>query len=98
MDEVAELIRECEVPLTAFVWPPNHLQSAWRRSIGQMRVVFHAKSHTLTEPKQSNCLPIKTTLSTLEKWKLWAHAEHCEIAVCKHPTRPIRLFNFILKQ
>ena len=96
MDDVAKLIRECEVPLYGICF--GH------------QIICKALGGEVIRAKESTAMIAEVTYNDGTKTKqLFTHqdhvidsgemevvgsAEHCEIAVCKHPTRPITTVQF----
>jgi len=96
MDDVAKLIIECEVPLYGICF--GH------------QIICKALGGEVIRAEESTALIAEVTYNDGTKTKqLFTHqdhvidsgemevvgsAEHCEIAVCKHPTRPIATVQF----
>lgn len=96
MDDVAKLIRECEVPLYGICF--GH------------QIICKALGGEVVRASESSTMMAEVTYSNGESSiQLFTHqdhvvdagemevigsAEHCEIAVCKHPNRPIRTVQF----
>ena len=96
MDVVAKLIRECEVPLYGICF--GH------------QIICKALGGEVIRAAESTAMIAEVTYNDGTKTKqLFTHqdhvidsgemevvgsAEHCEIAVCKHPTRPITTVQF----
>ncbi|RJV01086.1 MAG: hypothetical protein DWC06_03950 [Candidatus Poseidoniales archaeon] len=96
MDDVADLIRTCEVPLYGICF--GH------------QIICKALGGEVIRAEESSTFMAEVTYNDGTKSKqLFTHqdhvvdsgemgvvgsAEHCEIAVCKHPTRPIKTVQF----
>ena len=96
MDDVAKLIRECEVPLYGICFGHQIICKALGGEVER------------AEEGSSFLADVTYTDGTVKK-QLFTHqdhvidsgemevvasSEHCEIAVCKHPTRPIKTVQF----
>ena len=96
MDDVATLIRECEVPLYGICF--GH------------QIICKALGGEVSRAENSSTMIAEVTYSDgTSSMQLFTHqdhvidsgemevigsAQHCEISVCKHPTRPIRTVQF----
>ena len=96
MDDVARLIRECKVPLYGICF-------------GHQIICKALGGEVIRAEEGSSFLADVTYKDGTVKRQLFTHqdhvvdagemevigsAKHCEIAVCKHPTRPIRTVQF----
>ena len=96
MDEVAKLIRECEVPLYGICF--GH-QIICKTLGGEVERAAEG-SHFIADVTYQNNLKTKQLFTHQDhvinsgEMEVLGSAEHCKIAVCKHPTRPIRTVQF----
>ena len=96
MDDVADLIRTCEVPLYGICFGHQIIAAA----LGG-EVVRAKKSNQFIAPVTYDDGTIVKQLFTHQDYvinpgemEVIASAEHCAIAVCQHPTRPIKTVQY----
>ena len=98
MDDVAELIQTTEVPFMAYVGSPNNLQGSWWKSNTSPENSSFISNVTYKNGKMTKQLfTHQDHVIDSGEMEVIGSSEHCEIAVCKHPTRPLDQSSFIQK-
>ena len=96
MDDVADLIRTCEVPLYGICFGHQIICKA----LGGEVIRAEESSTFMAEVTYNNGTKSKQLFTHQDhvvdsgEMEVLGSAEHCEIAVCKHPTRPIKTVQF----
>lgn len=96
MDEVANLIRTCEVPLYGICFGHQIICKA----LGGDVIRAEETSAFISDVTYSDGKITKQLFTHQDhvinsgEMEVIGSAEHCEIAVCKHPTRPIKTVQF----
>ena len=96
MDDVARLIRECKVPLYGICFGHQIICKA----LGGEVIRASEGSTMMAEVTYSNGTTSMQLFTHQDhvvdsgEMEVIGSAEHCEIAVCKHPNRPIRTVQF----
>ena len=96
MDDVAKLIRECEVPLYGICFGHQIICKA----LGGEVIRANEGSSFIAEVTHADGTKTKQLFTHQDhvvdpgEMEVVGSAEHCEIAVCKHPTRPIKTVQF----
>lgn len=96
MDEVANLIRTCEVPLYGICFGHQIICKALGGDVIRAEEASAFISDvTYTDGKITKQLfTHQDHVINSGEMEVIGSAEHCEIAVCKHPTRPIKTVQF----
>ena len=96
MDDVAKLIRECKVPLYGICFGHQIICKALGGEVERA----NEGSHFIADVTYQNNLKTKQLFTHQDhvvdpgEMEVIGSAEHCKIAACKHPTRPIRTVQF----
>ena len=96
MDDVAKLIRECEVPLYGICFGHQIICKA----LGGEVIRADEGSSFIAEVTYTDGTKTKQLFTHQDhvidsgEMEVVGSAEHCEIAVCRHPTRPIKTVQF----
>jgi len=96
MDDVAKLIRECEVPLYGICFGHQIICKA----LGGDVIRAAEGSSFIAEVTYNDGTKTKQLFTHQDhvidagEMEVMGSAEHCKIAVCKHPTRPIKTVQF----
>ncbi|MED5308408.1 MAG: hypothetical protein VYA95_03575, partial [Candidatus Thermoplasmatota archaeon] len=96
MDDVAKLIRECEVPLYGICFGHQIICKV----LGGEVIRAEEGSSFIAEVTYNDGTKTKQLFTHQDhvvdsgEMEVVGSAEHCEIAVCKHPTRPIKTVQF----
>jgi GMP synthase (glutamine-hydrolysing) len=96
MDEVANLIRTCDVPLYGICFGHQIICKA----LGGEVIRAQENSGFIAEVTHNNGTVTKQLFTHQDhvidsgEMEVIGSAAHCEIAVCKHPTRPIRTVQY----
>ena len=96
MDEVAKLIRVCEVPLYGICFGHQIICKV----LGGEVIRAEEGSSFIAEVTYTDGTKTKQLFTHQDhvidsgEMEVVGSAEHCEIAVCKHPTRPIKTVQF----
>ena len=96
MDDVADLIRESEVPIYGICFGHQIICKA----LGGEVVRAESDSKFIAEVKYSNGASSMQLFTHQDhvidagEMNVVGSSEHCKIAVCEHPTRPIRTVQF----
>tara|TARA_Y100000766_G_C18733936_1_gene520216 strand:- start:62 stop:712 length:651 start_codon:yes stop_codon:yes gene_type:complete len=96
MDEVAKLIRECEVPLYGICFGHQIICKALGGEVERANEgsSFVAEVTYENGSKTKQLFTHQDHVINSGEMEVLGSAEHCKIAVCKHPTRPIRTVQF----
>ena len=96
MDDVADLIRTCTVPLYGICFGHQIICKA----LGGEVIRADSSSKFITEVSYNDGTVTKQLFTHQDhvidagEMEVIGSAEHCEIAVCKHPSRPIKTVQF----
>lgn len=96
MDDVADLIRTCTVPLYGICFGHQIICKA----LGGEVVRADASSKLISEVSYNDGTVTKQLFTHQDhvvdsgEMEVIGSAEHCKIAVCKHPTRPIKTVQY----
>ena len=96
MDEVAKLIRECEVPLYGICFGHQIICKALGGEVERASEGSSFVANVTYEDgsKTKQLFTHQDHVINSGEMEVLGSAEHCKIAVCKHPTRPIRTVQF----
>ena len=96
MDEVADLIRSAEVPIIGICFGHQIIAAAFGGKVIRAKEGSHFVSPvTYRDGKQVNAVfTHQDHVIDAGELQIIASAEHCPIAACVHPTRPIRTVQY----
>jgi GMP synthase-like glutamine amidotransferase len=96
MDEVADLITKCEVPLYGICFGHQIICKALGGEVARAETGFHQYAMITDRAgnKYNQLFTHQDHVIDSGEMEVVASAEHCEIAACKHPTRPIYTVQF----
>ena len=96
MEDVAELIRECEVPMYGICFGHQIICKALGGEVirAEKDSTFLAEVTYEAGETSRQLFTHQDHVINAGEMEVIGSAEHCEIAVCKHPTRPIRTVQF----
>lgn len=96
MDDVAKLIRECKVPLYGICFGHQIICKALGGEVERDNEAssFVAEVTYENGSKTKQLFTHQDHVINSGEMEIIGSAEHCKIAVCKHPTRPIRTVQF----
>ena len=96
MDEVADLIRSAEVPIIGICFGHQIIAAAFGGKVIRAKEGSHFVSPvTYRDGKQVNAVfTHQDHVIDAGELQVIASAEHCPIAACVHPTRPIRTVQY----
>ena len=96
MDEVAELVRRAEVPIIGICFGHQIIAAALGGKVIRAKEGSHFVSPvTYRDGKQVNAVfTHQDHVIDAGELQVIASAEHCPIAACVHPTRPIRTVQY----
>lgn len=96
MDDVADLIRTCEVPLYGICFGHQIICKALGGEVirAEESSTFMAEVTYNDGTKSKQLFTHQDHVVDSGEMEVLGSAEHCEIAVCKHPIRPIKTVQF----
>lgn len=96
MNEVAELVRSAEVPIIGICFGHQIIAAALGGKVSRAKEGSHFVSPvTYRDGKQVNAVfTHQDHVIDAGELRVIASAEHCSIAACVHPTRPIRTVQY----
>jgi len=96
MDQVAELIRSCKTPLYGICFGHQIICKALGGNVVRAEKGFHefAEVVGLSGNKYNQLFTHQDFVIDAGEMDVIASSDHCEIAACKHPTRPIWTVQF----
>ena len=96
MDDVVKLIQECTVPLYGICFGHQIICKALGGKVTRAENGFHQYAHITDRAgnKFNQLFTHQDHVIDPGEMEVTATAEHCEIAACKHPTRPIWTVQF----
>ena len=96
MDDVAELIRNCQTPLYGICFGHQIICKALGGNVVRAEEGFHefAEVRDINGNKYNQLFTHQDFVTDSGEMNVIASTDHCEIAACKHPTRPIWTVQF----
>jgi len=96
MDDVAKLIQECQVPLYGICFGHQIICKALGGKVirAESNSSFVAEVTYNDGTKSTQLFTHQDHVIDAGEMEVIGSAEHCEIAVCKHPSRPIKTVQF----